>query len=357
MHKKEKKCIEKKKQKTGQEKTPSIKTTIPGSKFQLYQQWDLLPELALEAHDLLRGEHGGEIPGVKLTEEMGKFATIHTVTILDERGSRIMQKPEGTYVTIFSQELAVNHRGVQQELVQVVRQELQKFVQLPTLQDTVLVVGFGNWKSTPDSLGPQLINQLMATRHLHGNVPEEILKGVRPVVTIAPGVLGMTGIESADIVRGIAEQVKPSLILAIDALAAGSASRIGTTIQISDTGVTPGVGVGNQRAAINQETMGIPVISIGVPTIVKARIIAHNVLEEFWNQLQTRRHLSPLLQDLPQPALHNMMQNALQSCQTDLEVTPKEIDDLVRNCSMILANAITQTLHPNMNADFAASFF
>ena len=279
MHKKEKKCIEKKKQKTGQEKTPSIKTTIPGSKFQLYQQWDLLPELALEAHDLLRGEHGGEIPGVKLTEEVGKFATIHTVTILDERGSRIMQKPEGTYVTIFSQELAVNHRGVQQELVQVVRQELQKFVQLPTLQDTVLVVGFGNWKSTPDSLGPQLINQLMATRHLHGNVPEEILKGVRPVVTIAPGVLGMTGIESADIVRGIAERVKPSLILAIDALAAGSASRIGTTIQISDTGVTPGVGVGNQRAAINQETMGIPVISIGVPTIVKARIIAHNVLE------------------------------------------------------------------------------
>lgn len=327
------------------------------TKFALYSQWDMLPELALEAHDLLRGDHGGEIPGVQLTEEQDPLATIHTVKILNTQGSRIMQKPEGTYVTIHAPELTVNHRGIQQDFIALLTRQLQPFIQLPSLSDGVLVVGLGNWKSTPDSLGPRLIHQLMATRHLHGNVPEQILEGVRPVTTVAPGVLGMTGIESAEIIRGIADHVQPKLILVIDALAAGDASRIGTTIQISNTGITPGAGVGNQRPGINATTMGVPVISIGVPTVVKARIIAHNVLEEFWSQLHTRPQLHKLLQELPQPLLHNMMNATLQSCQPNLEVTPKEIDDLVQNCSTILAGAITQVLHPNMNQDFADSFF
>lgn len=330
---------------------------LPANKFELYHQWDLLPELALEAHDLLRGEHGGEIPGVKLTEEVDPLATIHTVTILNAQGSRIMQKPIGTYVTIFAKELAVNHRGVQQDLTDLVIKYLSPFIQLPNLNDGVLVVGLGNWKSTPDSLGPRMINQIMATRHLHGNVPEEILEGVRPVTTVSPGVLGMTGIESAEIVHGIVDRVQPKLIIAVDALAAGDVSRIGTTIQISNTGISPGAGIGNQRAGINEDTMGIPVISIGVPTVVKARIIAHNVLEEFWNQLSKRPQLHKMLSDLPQPAMHNMMQHALQSCHNNLEVTPKEIDDLVQNCSTILSGAITKVLHPDMNQDFADSFF
>lgn len=330
---------------------------LPANKFELYRQWDLMPELALEAHDLLRGDHGGEIPGVKLTEEVESLATVHTVTILDAQGSRIMQKPIGTYVTIYAKELAVNHRGVQQDLADLVTKYLSPYVKLPSLDDGVLVVGLGNWKSTPDSLGPRMISQIMATRHLHGNVPEQILEGVRPVTTVAPGVLGMTGIESAEIVRGIVDRVQPKLIIAVDALAAGDVSRIGTTIQISNTGIAPGAGIGNQRAGINEATMGIPVISIGVPTVVKARIIAHNVLEEFWNQLAKRPQLHKMLNDLPQPLMHNMMQHALQSCHNNLEVTPKEIDDLVQNCSTILSGAITKVLHPDMNQDFADSFF
>ena len=326
-------------------------------KLTLYRQWDMLPELALEAHDLLRGDHGGEIPGVRLTEEVGPLATIHTVTILDEQGSRIMQKPQGTYVTIFSRELAVNHYGIQQQLTDLVAAQLQKFIQLSSLQDTVLIVGLGNWKSTPDALGPRLANQMMATRHLFGNVPEEVLEGVRPVCTIAPGVLGMTGVESAETVYNVVKQVVPKLIIAIDALAAGDASRIGTTIQIANTGISPGAGVGNQRKGINEETMDVPVLSIGIPTVVKARVIAHNVLEEFWSQLSERPQLRKPLQELPPPAMHNMMQHALESCHSQLEVTPKEIDDLVQNCSTILASALTKTLHPDMNADFAASFF
>ncbi len=327
------------------------------NKFELYQQWDLLPELAMEAHDLLRGQHGGEIPGVELTEEIDGLATVHTVTILDNHGSRIMQKPEGTYVTIFSNELAVNHHGMLNTLTQLVAKHLQKFLPLHSLQEPVLVAGLGNWKSTPDSLGPRVVQQLMATRHLHGNVPDEILEGVRPVATIAPGVLGMTGIESAEIIYSVAQQVKPKLIIVIDALAAGDVSRIGSTIQISNTGIAPGAGVGNQRRGINEQTMGVPVVSIGIPTVVKARIIAHNVLEAFWEQLEHRPQLHNLSTQLPPPALHRFMEQALEPCRSNLEVTPKEIDDLMQNCSTILARAITQTLHPDMNEDFAASFF
>lgn len=348
---------EKKKQKKGKAAVAEPLATLPTNKFELYRQWDLLPELALEAHDLLRGQHGGEIPGVRVTEEVETLATVHTVTILNAQGSRIMQKPEGTYVTIHSQELALNHRGVQQQLTELLVKYLQPFVQLPSLEDNVLVVGLGNWKSTPDSLGPRTIHQLMATRHLHGNVPEELLEGVRPVTTIAPGVLGMTGIESAEIVRGIVDRIAPKLIIAVDALAAGDVSRIGATIQISNTGIAPGAGIGNQRAGINEKTMGVPVVSIGIPTVVKARIIAHNVLEEFWNQLLKRPQLHDLLQQLPQPTMHNMMQTALQPYHNNLEVTPKEIDDLMQNCSTILSSAITQVLHPNMNQDMADSFF
>ena len=330
---------------------------LPDGRFALYQQWDMLPELALEAHDLLRGQHGGEIPGVSLTEEVDNLATIHTVTILNDQGSRIMQKPPGTYVTIFCNELAANHRGVQRMLTELTARQLQKFVQHLAPQEGVLVAGLGNWKSTPDSLGPRMISQIMATRHLHGNVPAEILEGVRPVTTIAPGVLGMTGIESAEMVRGVVQQVKPGLIIAVDALASGDVSRIGTTIQISDTGIAPGAGVGNQRAGINRQTMGVPVIAIGVPTVVKARVIAHHVLEDFWQQLGKHPQLTHALRQLPQPAVQNMMQHALEPCQSQLEVTPKEIDDLVHNCSALLAGAITAVLHPDMNADFADSFF
>ena len=171
------------------------------TKFSLYQQWGMLPELALEAHDLLRGDRGGEIPGVRLTEEVEDIATVHTVTVLNSQGSRIMQKPEGIYVTIHCKELAVNHQGVLESVSDLVTKHLKKFITLSSLEAPVLVAGLGNWKSTPDALGPRVISQLMATRHLYGKVPDEILEGVRPVATIAPGVLGMTGIESADILR------------------------------------------------------------------------------------------------------------------------------------------------------------
>ena len=346
----------KKQQKRAKQSTTSPHTN--NSTFALYQHLGILPELAMEAHDLLRGEHGGEIPGVELVEEhAGNWANLHIVRILNEQGSRIMQKPIGTYITLFSQEFATNHRRVQQELTTQLIHQLQILIHLPVLSDPVLVVGLGNWSSTPDSLGPRFIHQMTATRHLYGNVPDSYLEGVRPVVTIAPGVLGMTGMESAEIVRGVVERLHPKLILVVDALAAGDASRIGTTIQISSTGITPGSGIGNTRTGIQFSTMGVPVVSIGIPTVVKARIIAHQVLETFLHRLQKSSSCSKALHVCPQEELSKQFEKALSSCPSNLDVTPKEIDDLVQNCSTLLANAVTQVLHPNRNAAFADNFF
>ncbi len=322
------------------------------SKTALYRQLGCMSELALEAHDLLRGEHGGEVPGVSLTEETDQFASIHTVKILNEHGSQIMQKPMGTYVTIFTEALQMNHHGVHQTLADTVAQHLAPFVSQIAQEDCVLVAGLGNWNATPDALGPRVVKQIMATRHLHGNVPDEVLEGVRPVAAISPGVLGMTGVESAEMIAGVVKAIQPKLLIVIDALAAGDASRIGTTIQICNTGIQPGAGVANPRAGINEETLGIPVVAIGIPTVVKARLIAHQVLEHY--QIALSEHLND--RRIPYYA-SQAMETALAQCPSDLEVTPKGIDDIVNNCSVILAKAITQTLHPNMNADFAESFF
>lgn len=322
------------------------------NKTTLYRQLDCMPELALEAHDLLRGEHGGEIPGVTLTEEADSIALIHTVQIQNEKGSHIMQKPIGTYVTIYTEALQINHHGIHVTLSNSIAQRLKPFLQPIKQEDCVLIVGLGNWNATPDALGPRVIQNLMATRHLHGNIPAEMLEGVRPVATIAPGVLGMTGVESAELIAGVVKRIEPKLLIVIDSLSAGDASRIGHTIQICDTGIQPGAGVGNPRTEINQKSLGIPVIAIGIPTVVKARRIAHQVLEDYQAVLSEHIHD----RRLPYYA-QQAMEAVLLQCQHNLEVTPKEIDDMINNCSTVLANAITQALHPNMNAEFAESFF
>lgn len=337
---------------TGNKQNESSIDETSINKVTLYRQLGCMPELALEAHDLLRGEHGGEIPGVSLTEESDGFATIHTVKILNASGSRIMQKPIGTYITIFTEALNINHHGVHHTLANTLANSLSTFLTSVSDTDCILVAGLGNWNATPDSLGPRVVNHLMATRHLHGNVPAEVLEGVRPVATIAPGVLGMTGVESFEMIVGVVKAVQPKLLIVIDALAAGNADRIGTTIQICNTGIHPGAGVANPRIGINEKTLGIPVIAIGVPTVVKARLIVHQVLEQYQHalieQLDDRR--------LPYYAKQTM-ETVLQQCSNHLEVTPKEIDDIIDNCAVILADAITQALHPDMNADFAESFF
>lgn len=313
-------------------------------------------DLALEAHDLLRGARGGEIPGVSLEEEHYDIAQVNTVVVLDQQGSEIMGKPMGTYITITSNSLKLNNRADHQKLSELVTKSLNTIIHFQSPLESVLLVGLGNWNATPDSLGPRVVGKTMATRHLTGRIPEEILAGVRPVSTLSPGVLGITGVETAEIIQGVVEKIQPDLIIAFDALAAGDVSRIGTTIQIANTGINPGSGLGNHRTGINQATMGVPVIAVGVPTVVNAQVIAHNVLESFLDQLENKPHLNQLIENIPQPLMKMAIDQVLQPYTNNLSVTPKEIDDIINNTTNIIADSLTQVLHPEMNADFANCF-
>lgn len=322
----------------------------------LLRNFNLQMDLALEAHDLLRGARGGEIPGVSVEEDHSANAVIKTVTISDEAGSRAMQKPIGTYITISSEALKINNHAEHEQLAAVLTDALKQVIHFRSPLESVLVIGLGNWNAIADSLGPRIANKTMATRHLMGRVPQEILKGVRPVSAIAPGVLGITGIETAEIALGVIEKVKPDLIIAFDALAAGDVSRIGATIQISNTGINPGSGLGNHRTALNEETLGVPVIAVGVPTVVNAAVIAHNVLESFMEQLEHKPQLHQLWDQLPQPLLNNIVEQTLAPYTNQLTVTPKEIDDIMNNATNVIVKSLTTVLHPQMNEDFANCF-
>jgi spore protease len=316
-------------------------------KNELYQLMGINLDLAVEAHDLLRGDTGREIPGVK--EEVETFAqgTIKTITILNEQGAAIMGRAPGSYLTLESTGLRENDKMVHKNIGEVLANKLKEI--LPLQDDsTILIVGLGNWNATPDALGPKTVEYSMATRHLFYYAPEELRQGLRPVCVLAPGVLGITGMETAEIIKGIVDRIKPDLLIAIDSLAAGSVERINSTIQVATTGINPGSGIGNKRIGINQETMGIPVIAIGVPTVVHAGIIAHQAMEKLFTHLQTTPHLRDVYQGLQPVAIGQMINQVLEPFGGQLMVTPKEIDEQITNTSKIIAMALTLALHPGI---------
>jgi spore protease len=271
---------------------------------------------------------------------------------MDAIGERMMGRAQGTYITIDAPELRVNNRLAHKEISNIMGQKLSQLMLKWNISpdNLVLLVGLGNWQATPDALGPRVIEHCLVTRHLHQYAPEELIGGLRPVSAIAPGVLGITGIETAEIIQGIAERLKPQAIIAIDALAAQNLERISTTIQIADSGIAPGSGVGNQRAEISHRAMGIPVIAIGVPTVVHAAVIVFEAMEQL-------RQKAPQMATYLEP---NLMQETagqiLVPFGGQLTVTPKEIDDLIKNTARVLAAGINQGLHPAVEPDTFATY-
>lgn len=322
-------------------------------RLEVYQQLGINLDLALEAHEAIRGTRGGEIPGVSLHDESFDVANVKIVQVLDQRGASIIGKPPGKYITIESDVLRINNKAYHQELSHLLADKLKDVLPFKNEKDSVLIVGLGNWNATPDALGPKVVEKSMATRHLYGKVPQELTNGLRSVSAIAPGVLGITGIETAEIIKGIVEKTTPTIIIAIDALAAGDVSRIGATIQIADTGINPGSGVGNKRSGLNQESMGVPVIAIGVPTVVHAGIIANNIIENFVQQMKQRPPLTELTKELHPPMLKMIIDQVLEPYSNSLMVTPKEIDDLIENTSRVIAMALAEALHPAMPDEVA----
>jgi spore protease len=307
-------------------------------------------DMALEAHDIVRGQTGQEISGVKMDKKSFEYAQVTIIQVQDAAAEKVMGKPVGTYITIDAPEIRQNNKQIHNEIAEILAQQLSSLLKIGP-DASVLIVGLGNWNATPDALGPRVVNYTLVTRHLKKYAPQDLSGGLRSVSALAPGVLGITGIETAEIIKGVVEKSKPDLIIAIDALAAQSSDRIATSLQLADTGISPGSGIGNQRMAINQENMGVPVIAIGVPTVVNAAVIAHGALDQFMQQLASNPGTSETIKNLNPLLLEQIVKSVLGPYSTNLMVTPKEIDDLIESISKIIAGGVSIALHPAVDPE------
>ncbi|MBA1335442.1 MAG: Spore germination endopeptidase Gpr [Firmicutes bacterium] len=311
-------------------------------------------DLAIEAREMYREEKQQEIPGVKVDVSEDKGVKVTRVEVFEEVGARIMGKPKGNYITIEAKEIKNRDRDVYEDTSRTVAQELSRIAQVDE-NSTTLVVGLGNWNVTPDSLGPKVVSHLMVTRHIFEYLPDQVDEGVTPVCAISPGVLGITGIETGEIIEGLVDRIKPSRVIAIDALASRKLDRINTTIQISDTGISPGSGVGNKRKELSKQTLGVPVIAVGVPTVVDAATMASDTIDMMIDAMIKQAHQGQeffeVLKNMKNEDKYNLIREVLTPYVGNLVVTPKEIDDMIRDMSKILANGLNIFLHPSIGPD------
>ena len=237
------------------------------------ERFDFRTDLASERRDIYQKANNieNQINGIESErEEVDEKIAIERVKITNEEGEKAIGKPQGNYITIDVKDLKVATEEEIEKSANILTEELRKIIENQVdKQGEILVVGLGNIYVTPDSLGPKVINEIDVTRHIIKYMPEYLEEGTREVSAIAPGVLGTTGIETVEILKGIVDNVQPKLLIVIDALASRSIERISSTIQLSDTGIVPGAGVGNTRAEINKTTLGIPVVALGIPTVVE----------------------------------------------------------------------------------------
>ncbi|ADY56609.1 spore protease [Syntrophobotulus glycolicus DSM 8271] len=317
-------------------------------KSKLFEKWNVHLDLAVEAHELLRGETNQDVPGVIEKKETFRHASVNTITITDQRGEKLLGRPQGNYVTLEVPEIKENNFEHHKKISEILAQKLSDLIRFHE-KASFLIIGLGNRNATPDALGPKVVEKIMVTRHLFHYAPEEIKGNLRNVAAISPGVLGITGIETAEVIRGLVEHVKPDYVIAIDALAAGALDRIGSSIQLADTGINPGSGIGNFRKGLNEETLGCKVIGIGVPTVVNAAVIAHKTIEELFAEMETHPSLAQIYDEENEESIVSVMEKALSPFKDSLMVTPKEIDELIETTSRIIANALNMSIHPGID--------
>lgn len=300
-------------------------------------------DLALERRDIYKKVNNlKQIDGVESTEEeISEKLKVTRVKIINQNGEKAIGKPIGNYVTIDVKKLKIAEDEDIQKASDIVANELRKIIDIHTeKQEDILVVGLGNIYVTPDALGPKVINEIDVTRHIIKYLPQYVDEGTRPVSAISPGVLGTTGIETVEILKGIVDNIHPKLLIVIDALASRSIDRISSTIQISDTGIVPGAGVGNTRKEISENTLGIPVVSMGIPTVVELATLVSDGIDIFIDRLQEKAESNEYLNKLKQNDKYEEVKEALNVGDYNMIVTPKEIDDLIENMKDIVARGI-----------------
>ncbi len=279
-------------------------------------------DLALEARELWQesAERTTRLSGVKATKTKREGYPVTRVDILDQRGEKALGKPQGSYLTIDLTTFWQRKSDFFERAVRAVGSQLREL--LPE-EGPVLVIGLGNEAMTPDAVGPLAADNVLITRHLIAAMPKHFA-GFRPVAVFRTGVLGTTGVESAEAVRGLVAEVQPALVIAVDALASRRVGRVCATVQLSDTGIIPGSGVGNHRAALNRETLGVPVLAVGIPTVVDAATLAADLLEE--------------------SGVENIDPESLRGGGQPLMVTTQDIDRQVRDLSKVIGYGINWAL-------------
>ncbi|ABO67792.1 MULTISPECIES: GPR endopeptidase [Geobacillus] len=363
------------------------------------RMYSVRTDLAIEAHEIAVEErlqqkresaspiegviiHDQEIDGVKLSH-------VHVT----EQGSASIGKKPGHYLTIEAQGIREQNTELQQKVQRIFSEQLSAFFKQLRIPDgaSCLIVGLGNQNVTPDALGPLTVENVLVTRHLFQLQPESVEEGFRPVSAIAPGVMGTTGIETSDIIHGVVQKTKPDFVIVIDALAARSIERVNATIQISDTGIHPGSGVGNKRKELSYETLGIPVISIGVPTVVDAVSITSDtidfILKHFGREMREGQRPSSALapagwtfgrkkklteQDMPSQQERSaflgmvgtlddeekrrLIYEVLAPLGHNLMVTPKEVDSFIGDMANLLASGLNAALHRQVDQSNTGSY-
>ena len=304
-------------------------------------------DLALERTNMYRKANKLEqIDGIDTDEEnVSDNIKVSRVKITNENGEKAIGKKKGIYVTIDLKKFKLADDDEIQKASDILSKELKNIlITHISEKDDILVVGLGNVYVTPDSLGPKVINEIDVTRHIIKYLPQYIDENTRPVTAISPGVLGTTGIETLEILKGIVDNVKPKLLIIIDALASRSIERISSTIQISDTGIVPGAGVGNTRMELSESTLVVPVIALGIPTVVESAVLVNDCLDLLIGKLQDEAKSNVFLNQLKEQDNYSTIKDVLVPQDYNMIVTPKEIDELIENMKDVVARGINMSL-------------
>ncbi|SDQ48373.1 GPR endopeptidase [Virgibacillus salinus] len=357
------------------------------------KEYQVRTDLAVEAKDMYvdKEDEQKQLKGVTVKERQEDNITISYVEV-DAEGEKLIGKKPGSYVTIYADGVKKQDTKRQESAAKIFAGELEQLLkknEVP-LDGNGLIVGLGNWNVTPDALGPMTVDKIMVTSHLFQLEHESVSEGYRPVAAVTPGVMGVTGMETSDIIFGIVEKFNPDFVIAVDALASRSIERVNETIQLSDTGIHPGSGVGNKRKELSQETLGIPVFAVGVPTVVDAVTITSDtidfILKHFGREWKEKDNPSKSLapaslsfgnkefteEDLPdeekretflgivgnltEEEKKSLIKEVLTPIGHNLMVTPKEVDGFMKDMATLIATGLNAALHEKITVENFASY-
>ena len=305
-------------------------------------------DLALEATEICE-EQSTALDGVVVDTKELEDCTITTVEIINEIGSKIMNKDIGKYITLESDLMKFDDDDSREKVINYLKDELIEIFGTDQSKKT-LIIGLGNWNITSDALGPRAVSKTLVTRHIFKNYNKDYDDDFSEVAALSPGVMGITGIETVEIVKSIVDKIKPDRVVAIDALASRKIDRVNSTIQISTGGIAPGGGVGNKRKALDKSYLGVDVIAIGVPTVVDAATLTIDVLDLAIDNLievsQENSEFYKMLTKLKEEEKYQLIKDSLDPYDKNLIVTPKDIDETIENLAIIISEGLNRSLHP-----------